>query len=55
VGLDPRRPLCARLDYRHPIDLGDRVELAEHTDDGSYHVAFLADGAVKAVARVERL
>jgi acyl-ACP thioesterase len=55
VGLDPRQPLCARLDYRHPIDLGERVELAEHVADGSYHVAFLAAGAVKAVARVETI
>ena len=55
VGLDPRRPLRARLDYRHPIDLGELVELAEHVEAGNYHVAFLADGAVKAVARVETI
>jgi acyl-ACP thioesterase len=55
VGIDPGKPLRARLDYRHPIDLGERVELAEHVEDGSYHVAFLADDAVKAVARVETI
>jgi acyl-ACP thioesterase len=55
VGLDPRRPLCARLDYRHPIDLGERVELAEHVEGGSYHVAFVVDSVVKAAARVDPL
>lgn len=55
VGLDQRAPLRARLDYRHPIDLGERVELAEDAEEGTYHVAFLADGAVKAVARIELL
>jgi acyl-ACP thioesterase len=55
VGIDPGKPLRARLDYRNPIDLGERVELAEHIEDGSYHVAFLADDAIKAVARVETI
>ena len=55
VELDPRRPLRALLDYRHPIDLGERVELVEHAEAGRYHVAFLVEGAVKAVARAETI
>jgi acyl-ACP thioesterase len=55
LGLDARSGLRARLDYRHPIDLGDRVELAESVHDGRYGVAFLVDDAVKAVARVDPL
>jgi acyl-ACP thioesterase len=55
LGLDPRRRLCARLDYRHPIDLDERVELVESTHDGRYGVSFVVGDAVKAVARVEPL
>jgi acyl-ACP thioesterase len=55
LGMDARRPLRARLEYRHPIDLGDDVELAESAHDGRYAVAFVVAGAVKAVARVEPL
>jgi acyl-ACP thioesterase len=55
LGVATRGPLRARLDYRHPIDLGDRVELAESAEEGSYHLAFLVEGAVKAVALVEPL
>jgi acyl-ACP thioesterase len=53
TGPDPRGPHRALLDYRHPIDLGERVELAAHADGGSLSVGFVADGVVKAVARVE--
>jgi acyl-ACP thioesterase len=53
VGFDPGRPLRARLDYRHPIDLGERVELAESVEDGRYGVAFVVDDVVRAVARVD--
>jgi acyl-ACP thioesterase len=53
--LDVRRPLRARLDYRHPIDLGDKVELADAAHDGRYAVAFVVGDVVKAVARVEPL
>ncbi len=52
---DLRRPLRAQLEYRHPIDLGERVELAEEIRDGRYGAAFLVDGVVKAVAWVEQL
>jgi acyl-ACP thioesterase len=50
-----REPLRARLDYRHPIDLGEPVELAEHVGDDGYAVAFVVGDAVKAVARLEAL
>jgi acyl-ACP thioesterase len=53
--LDVRRPLRARLDYRHPIDLGETVELAETGDADRYGVAFVVGGVVKAVAWVEAL
>ncbi len=57
VGREPdvRTPHRAQLEYRHPIDLGERVELAEETRDGRYGAAFLVDGSVKAVAWVEQL
>jgi acyl-ACP thioesterase len=53
--LDVRKPLRARLDYRHPIDLGERVQLAETVDDDRYGVAFVVGNLVKAVAWVEAL
>ena len=53
--LDLRAPLRARLDYRHPIDLDEDVVLAEHWNDLSYCVAFMASDSVKAVACVESL
>jgi acyl-ACP thioesterase len=55
VRFDLRRPLRACLDYRHPIDLGEHVELADRSEDGSYRAAFVVEGAVKAVARVETI
>lgn len=55
VGLDRRGRLCARLDYRHPIDLGENVELAESIHAGSYGAAFVVGNVVKAVARVDPL
>jgi acyl-ACP thioesterase len=55
VGLDPRRTLCARLDYRHPIDLGEKVELAESVHNGRFGVSFVVGDLVKAVARVDPL
>jgi acyl-ACP thioesterase len=50
-----RRPYRARLDYRHPLDLGERVELAEFSAGDGQGIAFVADDAVKAVALVEPL
>ena len=52
-GVDPRAPLEARLDYRHAIDLGQEIELAEFSDDGCYRVAFVSGEDVKAIASVE--
>ena len=52
---DLRLPHRARLEYRHPIDLGEQVELAEATHDGRYGAAFLVGGRAKAVAWVEQL
>jgi len=49
------RPLRARLDYRHPIDLGDEVELVSRLRDGHVAVAFVAGDVAKAVARVDPL
>jgi acyl-ACP thioesterase len=55
VGPDPRKPFRARLDYRQPIDLEERVELAEFEHDEEVGVAFVSDGVVKAVAALARL
>jgi acyl-ACP thioesterase len=52
-GVDLRRPLGARLEYRHPIDLGEAVELVDEADDGGYTVAFVVGGIVKAVSRLD--
>ncbi|HEY5873018.1 MAG TPA: acyl-ACP thioesterase domain-containing protein [Gaiellaceae bacterium] len=54
-GPDLRLPHRARLDYRHPIDLGDDVELVETTHGRAYHAAFRVHDAVKAVVSVEPL
>jgi acyl-ACP thioesterase len=53
--LDLRRPLRARLEYKHPIDLDEAVELAEEAGDGGYVAAFLVGDVVRAVARIEPL
>ena len=55
AGPDLRQSYRALLDYRHPIDLGERVELVADADDGRLDVSFLAGEVVKAVARVEPL
>lgn len=55
-GLDLRSPLCARLDYRHPIDVDDTIDLVEGcADDGHYAAAFVVGDVVRAVARLEPL
>jgi acyl-ACP thioesterase len=54
-GPDLRRPYRARLDYRHPLDLGEDVELAEDTRGGTYVAAFCVRDAVRAVVAVEPL
>ena len=50
-----RSALRARLDYRHPIDLGEDVELTVDTNGGGLSIGFSTDGLVKAVARVEQV
>jgi acyl-ACP thioesterase len=55
AGFDLRRPLRARLDYRHPLDLGERLELAEVLREDGYDVAFVVGETVKAVACVESI
>lgn len=52
---DLRSPHRASLDYRHPIDLGEDVAVAEHVSDGRYGAAFVVGETTKAVAWVERL
>lgn len=55
AGLDARRPFRARLDYRHPLDLGDVVELLEAAGDGTLALAFTVGGQERAVALVTQL
>lgn len=45
-----RMPCRARLDYRHPVDLGDNVELVEDAGDDRYVAAFVVGEDVRAVA-----
>ena len=52
---DVRRPHRARLEYRHPIDLGEDVELVEDSRDSRYLAAFLVRDTVRAVVSVEPL
>nr|MBA3718266.1 hypothetical protein [Actinomycetota bacterium] len=52
---DLRAPVRAQLDYRHPLDLGEQVELVEETHGGVHTTAFVVGELVKAVARVEQL
>ncbi len=54
-GPDPRRPFRALLDYRHPIDLDDHVELVEFGVDGCLGLAFVTKDLVNAVARLDPL
>jgi acyl-ACP thioesterase len=55
AGPDPSRPLRARLDHRHPLDVGDEVELVEATEDGVLRLAFVVGGSARAVAAVEAI
>jgi acyl-ACP thioesterase len=52
---DRRRPLRARLDHRHAIDLGDDVELVFRSGNGSLSLAFAVSGVSRAVASVEQI
>jgi acyl-ACP thioesterase len=53
--IDARRPFRARLDYRHPLDLDDSVELREASRDGKLTLAFTVGGQDRAVGLVEQL
>jgi acyl-ACP thioesterase len=52
LGVDPRQPLVAELDYRQPIDLGEQIDLVAFEAEGRGAVAFVAGTAVRAVARL---
>jgi acyl-ACP thioesterase len=52
-GPDPRRPLRARLEHRHAIDLEDDVELVAHSRQDTLAVAFAVGGVARAVASIE--
>jgi len=50
--VDLAAPLAAELDYRDPIDLADRVELAAARAGAAVALAFRVGSAVRAVARI---
>jgi len=54
TGPDPARPLRALLDYRRPIDLADRVEVASSLTGGCLALWLTVGGECRAAARVER-
>ena len=51
-GVDLAAPLVAELDYRDPIDLADRVELATSRSGDAVSLGFRVGDAVRAVARL---
>jgi acyl-ACP thioesterase len=51
-GVDLAASLVAELDYRDPIDLADRVELATSRDGEAVSLGFCVGDAARAVARV---
>ena len=53
--VDTRLPLRARMDHRHPLDLGDAVNVVSAWDDGGASIAFAVAGVTRAVARVDAL
>jgi len=52
AGPEVRRPLRAHVDFRVPLDLGDRLELAVTGDEHHLDVGFVVDGRIKAVAAI---
>jgi acyl-ACP thioesterase len=50
AGPELERPLHVRLDFREPLDLGDRLELAVTGNEHHLDVGFVVDGRIKAVA-----
>ena len=56
LGVDPREPARAELDYRRPLDAGEELDLVVFEDAGRGALAFVANGGdVRAVARVEQI
>ena len=53
-GVELGAPLVAELDYRDPIDLADRVELATSRAGAAVSLGFRVGGATRAVARMTR-
>ncbi len=53
--LDLSGPVRAELDYRHPIDLGDRVDVVTWVDGSGTSLAFLVGDTLSAVARIGAL
>jgi acyl-ACP thioesterase len=53
-GPNPRRPLRARLEHRHAIDLEDDVELVSHSQGSRLSLAFTVGGVARAIASVEQ-
>jgi acyl-ACP thioesterase len=53
--VDSRLPLRARMDHRHPLDLGDAVDVVSAWDDRGASFAFAVEGVTRAVARVDAL
>lgn len=51
LGLDPRAPLRADLEYRQPIDLGESIDLVRFVSGSAVAVAFVAgEAGIMAVA-----
>jgi acyl-ACP thioesterase len=51
LGVDPREPVRAELDYRSPVDLGEPLELVSGND----LIGFAVGSEIRAVARVAPL
>ncbi len=47
-----RAPHRARLEYRHPLDAGDPVELVEDAEGSQYAAGFVVGEAIRAVVQV---
>ena len=54
-GLDAGRPIRARLEHRHALDLADDVELVTESRDGRLAVGFEVGRVARALAFVERV
>jgi acyl-ACP thioesterase len=50
AGPELGRPLRVRVEFREPLDLGDRLELAVACDEHRLEIGFVVDGRIKAVA-----